>query len=269
MILIPPLDRNVVRAGLDSLLGLPGGADDHVRFRRGLFECQVTALDRLAAAPDGPAQLQHALAALRDRWKADGRAWQPLERLADEGRRDPASLVAWVERAHANPTDPELARQARRSDVDVGVLAFYGVALAAPLVHARVRSAPPPVDEPATPGRCPCCGSTPGLALVTPPDGQRVLCCGTCAARWDEPRMACPGCGDTSSLVALRDPDRPRTWLEACTACHGALVTVDVRQGSTWGSHVLPLVERTASLYLDLLAEKEGYTPLHPYAALL
>lgn len=271
MVVLPELDRDAVRSGFDSLLGLPGGADDHVRFRRGVFESQLKALDDVSAAPEAPraGRLRAALSALRDRSRDEGRPFDHLERLLADAGDDPSGLVLWVEAARTEPRGTALAGVARRVGVAIEVLGFYGAVLSAPSLHASVRSRPAPGGATPRAGSCPCCGSAPGLALITPPDGRRVLCCGTCAARWDEARLACPGCGDTSALVTLRDPARVRTWLEACDTCRGAVTTVDLRLGATWGASVLPLVERTAALPLDLLVEGEGYTPLHPYAALL
>jgi formate dehydrogenase maturation protein FdhE len=61
----------------------------------------------------------------------------------------------------------------------------------------------------------------------------------------------------------LRVADDAR-WVETCEACHGYIKLVDERKLCE-GERVLPVLEETATLELDLMAEREGYVRRVPY----
>ncbi|HOI09322.1 MAG TPA: formate dehydrogenase accessory protein FdhE [Myxococcota bacterium] len=271
MRILPTLDRDAVRAGFDALAARPEVAVDHVRFRRDLVESQWAMLDRHPdpADPRDEAPMRFALSALRERLAAGGRDTRLPDRVIRDVAGDPAARTAWLDASLADPNGGALASLSARLDVPAEALAFLGGIVAAPFAYVRARSRAANDHPEAVAGRCFACGALPGLALITPPDGRRVLCCGSCGARWEQPRLACPGCRSSGAMTALRVPDVPDVRVESCDTCRGALVTVDLRPRVSSEAPVLPLVERTAALAMDLLIEQDGLTILHPYCAML
>jgi formate dehydrogenase maturation protein FdhE len=53
-------------------------------------------------------------------------------------------------------------------------------------------------------------------------------------------------------------------WIETCESCRGYIKTVDERKLPA-GETIIPVVEESATLHLDLLAEREGYIRRIPY----
>jgi len=197
-------------------------------------------------------------------------------------------------------TDEEyLASLARRLDAAPELLLFLGRLLAAPFVtHAAGRVPEEVVAASVSDGNCPLCGSTPGLASLRPDDGARVLHCSLCGHSWTFGRLECPFCigrqgdrhifrpaprgypgrkmsqpppcerlpPDQSAPTRLEVAGEDARWIEACDQCRHYLKVVD-RRRLAQGEDFIPLVEEVAGLYLDLVAEREGYLPKPPYAA--
>jgi len=151
----------------------------------------------------------------------------------------------------------------------VDALLFVGRALAAPCVAEAIAArsgGPGPDPKGAEAHRCPACGSPPSVARLRRPDGQRLLTCSLCGSEWEAVRLACACCGtpERTLLGVLRLADADARWVETCDACRGYIKTVDERKLAE-GQKVLPVVEETATLHLDLLAEREGYIRRVPY----
>jgi len=146
---------------------------------------------------------------------------------------------------------------------------FIGRVLAAPFVaDAACRGGDvPTAGAPAAgnPCLCPRCGAVPALAVLRGEEGRRILCCSLCGHAWAAARAACPFCGDGGSLGALAEREDGPRWIETCDSCRRYIKTVDERR--LGGHAVIPLVEVTAGLYLDMVAEKHGYERGVPYAA--
>lgn len=271
MRILPALDRAAVRTGFDALAARPEVAADHVQFRRDLVESQWAVLDRYPdpADPRDEASLRFALSALRERLVSSGRKTRLLDRVITVVADDPAARVAWLNASLEDPNGGRLASLSARLDEPAEALAFLAGIVTAPFAYVRTRSRDVAAYPEAVAGRCFACGALPGLALITPPDGRRLLCCGSCGARWEQPRLACPGCRSSGAMTALRMPDMPDVRVESCDTCLGALTTVDLRARESSEAPVLPLIERTAALPMDLLVEEDGFRPLHPYCAIL
>ena len=105
---------------------------------------------------------------------------------------------------------------------------------------------------------CPICGSPPFLARLRG-EGERFLVCSLCSFEWRFPRLMCPFCGNEDS-EGLRyfhtQKEGSVNRVDVCDKCKSYIKTVDTR-GSK--EEFIPLVEDMGSLYLDLLAQKEGY----------
>jgi hypothetical protein len=103
---------------------------------------------------------------------------------------------------------------------------------------------------------CPLCAGEPEFAILTA-DGNRVLVCGRCSARWSFDSLACPFCGndDRGRLASFASPDGCYR-LYACDLCRRYIKAYDARQG---GRPVMLAVDSVATLPLDAAAIQRGY----------
>jgi FdhE protein len=285
---------NEILKRLGALMGREHVSDDYVRFRSELLQAQTQvraaaaealvapasdetearALDP-ASVPMDPALLMSLVQSIQS---AAGRQHQPeanLARLLQVAEQEPALLAELARKAAFGPEQEYLQSLGERLEIPPDVLLFVGRVLAAPFVTARGGAANAQDDGSlgatrSETGYCPTCGSPPGLALLKGEEGRRIFCCSLCGQRWAFARLACPHCGNRKqqSLVTLTVEDQSARWIEACEQCKGYIKTLDERKLPA-GQAVVPLVEEAGTLHLDLLAEKEGYRPKLPYAALV
>jgi formate dehydrogenase accessory protein FdhE len=278
-----------VTARLQALIGRPHVSEVYVRFRLDMLAAQRAARSALAdtvPASSGserataPVPLNRAdvafpadiLATLFTAMSASaarhGRETADLQRLSAGVATHPERLQTLAAAAAFEPDLVALESMARRWGVLVDALLFVGRALAAPCVAEAVRTQA--VNGGRTregpTHRCPACGSAPSVARLRRADGRRFLTCGLCGSEWEAVRLACACCGtlDQALLGVLRLGDADARWVETCDGCKGYIKTVDERRLPE-GEAVLPIVEESATLHLDLLAEREGYIRRVPY----
>ena len=254
---------------LEAYCGHPNLSDDYLLFRAGV----ARAFGGIAAELGEPA------VAVPGSLGAEGLALDPelLLRLFAEVREildtraqggpDLSALDELVsEKAHFLPRlvqqvvfdwdGHKLKELAASTGLPLMALLLFGRTLATPfVVHAAASLAP----EGDTEGTCPICASPPGLARLDE-EGRRELICSLCETRWSFGRLECPFCRTTapaSAAVLTVEGDEARR-IEVCDGCKRYLKTVDQRNLPE-GGRVLPFVEETITLPLDLLAEREGY----------
>jgi FdhE protein len=295
---------DVLLGRLEALLDRPDLSAPYVRFRIDLLKAQWAVREALAGATapvtcmtptgntlqnqprcdPGPLTpvldldalpfdlglLQSVFADVCDGVARHGHQTEDIRILRKTVQTDPSLLLRLARKSASEPDQEYLESLARRLRVLPDVLLFIGRALAAPFVAEAVRrfGPRPQMGEETTeiPGRCGMCGSPPSIAILRRGDGRRILTCGLCGTGWEFPRVACPWCGtqEREALSILRpSPEDPR-WIEACEICRAYIKTVDERRLPV-GEPVLAMVEETATLHLDLLAEREGYLCRLPY----
>ncbi len=117
---------------------------------------------------------------------------------------------------------------------------------------------------------CPDCGSSPGLAVLRREDGKRILHCSLCGTQWLFYRARCPFCGNTKpdELGVLLPEENASRWVETCEHCKGYIKSVDERKLPE-DANMLPFVEETATVHLDMIAEDRGYKRKLPYVSLV
>lgn len=154
---------------------------------------------------------------------------------------------------------------------DIGMpeeaLQFFGRACGAPYVFRAVRSEAADslvISQEST--NCPFCGSAPSLSVLRGDPSRRLLVCSLCSRSWEFPRMACPFCLHRGTLETLSDQSAPDRKIEACDHCGHYLKVID-RLRTKDAGEVLPLAESVELLYLDIIAEKEGYARGVPHVA--
>jgi formate dehydrogenase accessory protein FdhE len=290
-------EREMARAAdeiatrLRALIGDPRVSEAYVRFRLDLLVAQQAARRALAEMalassrqgplPTGPLPLrpgdvafpadilESLLHAIHAASAAHGRETDDLRRLIAAAGADPDLLPTLVAAAAFGPDLATVESLARRWEIYVDALLFVGRALAAPCVAEAVAArsgTAQPGPKGAKPHHCPACGSPPSIARLRRTDGGRILTCGLCSSVWETIRLACACCGaeERESLGILRLGDADPRWVETCERCRGYIKTVDERKLAE-DELVFPVVEEAATLHLDLLAEREGYTRRVPY----
>jgi len=108
-------------------------------------------------------------------------------------------------------------------------------------------------------GHCPLCGGLPVMGELVEEEGNKKLQCGLCATSWGYTRLKCAHCGNTEhdTLEYFTAHGEPGYRVDICRKCSCYLKVVDTRQIGQG----LPLdIEDIATLHLDVLAQKEGFT---------
>ena len=276
--------------GLEALIGQQHIAEDYVRFRAGLLKAQwavretlekslrqterkpngkprVPALDAETVAFDREL-LASLCEALRDTVAGPGDDDGEVPRLAAAAKEDPTLLDGLVRATAFGPDREYLELLSERLDISADALLFVGRMLAAPFVAVAARhvggASPTATDT----GGCALCGSPAALALLAGEEGKRTLFCSLCGSSYGFKRLACPHCGndETDALTYIRPSDSDPRWIETCDKCKRYIKTIDARKLPA-GRPFIPVVEETATLHLDLLAEKEGCARGLPYVA--
>lgn len=108
-------------------------------------------------------------------------------------------------------------------------------------------------------GHCPLCGGLPVMGELSDEEGKKKLQCGICATTWEFTRLMCSHCGNSEhdTLEYFTAHGEPGYRVDICRRCSCYLKVVDSRAAGKG----LPLdIEDIATLHLDLLAQKEGFT---------
>ena len=140
-------------------------------------------------------------------------------------------------------------------------VALLATVLVAPFLRVCARPLRRKVDLDSLPTRrCPICGGAPLMARLREGDGKRMLECSLCNTQWAFNRLRCPFCGneDQSTLGFFFVEQEDVYRVDKCDRCKRYIKTVDERKKAEDKLRALP-VEDVATLYLDMLAEKEGY----------
>lgn len=90
-------------------------------------------------------------------------------------------------------------------------------------------------------------------------EGRMVLHCGSCGQSWPASRRQCSSCGnrDEASLEYFTAGDEQGYRVNVCRRCSGYLKVIDSRLTGV----DLPMdLEDLATLHLDLLAQREGFS---------
>jgi len=192
------------------------------------------------------------------------------ERTGD-GNSPSGQLLQAVESGQLSPD--ELARKSvaydrgyfeqlsERMSVDKEEIVFIAEALVAPFLRVCATSIRSKVNlDLALSKRCPVCGGAPLMGKFRREDGRRMFECSLCGSQWMFERLRCPSCGnehqDTLGFFFVGEGSAFR--VDKCDKCRNYVKTVDERQGAENVQRALALQD-VATLYLDIIAAKEGY----------
>lgn len=109
--------------------------------------------------------------------------------------------------------------------------------------------------------RCPICGTAPAMAKLRLLDGKRILECSLCYTQWVFKRIGCPFCGneDQATLGFFFTNEVDEYRIDTCDKCNRYIKTVDERRKADNRLRASLPVEDVATLYLDELAEQQGF----------
>ncbi|NVM20245.1 MAG: formate dehydrogenase accessory protein FdhE [Desulfobacterales bacterium] len=114
-------------------------------------------------------------------------------------------------------------------------------------------------------GYCPICGSKPVMAELVGAERKKFLICSCCGYEWRFMRTKCPFCENEEPKgfkYFFTEKEGRAYRVETCQNCKKYIKTVDTEE---LGEEVIPSVEDMGTLYLDVLAKKEGYErEVHP-----
>lgn len=79
---------------------------------------------------------------------------------------------------------------------------------------------------------CPVCGEVTSLAVVTPPDGKRMMHCSSCGFEWMVKRIICLHCGseDAKQQIYLKNETFPGIEMVVCQVCGQYFKEIDARE---------------------------------------
>jgi FdhE protein len=108
-------------------------------------------------------------------------------------------------------------------------------------------------------GSCPVCGGEPLMGRLEEETGKRHLQCYLCRTNWEFARLECPFCdnNDQKKLHYFFDEEHKHRRVELCDQCKGYLKVIDIREV---GDRFSLVVENLATLPLDVVAKREGFT---------
>lgn len=152
-----------------------------------------------------------------------------------------------------------IAEVSKKLGLEDGVLSFLTRNSIKPIFEAYASELKGYVDQERWwRGYCPICGSEPVMAELKK-EGARFLVCSSCSYEWRFMRLKCPFC-ENDNHEKLRnfytEKEGKAYRVDVCEKCKRYIKTIDTQE---LGKEVIPLVEDMGTLYLDVLAQKEGY----------
>ncbi len=150
--------------------------------------------------------------------------------------------------------------------IEQDLLLFVGLNLTQAVLELYAEKLKSKVDqENWLKGICPVCGNMPALGKLRKEDGKRILWCAWCGTEWHYKRIMCPFCGneDHNSLRFFfvegnPSADKAAFRTDVCDKCKRYIKTLDERKFPH--RDILNLqMENSNTLYLDVLARKDGY----------
>lgn len=107
---------------------------------------------------------------------------------------------------------------------------------------------------------CPVCGSSAQIARLEKEVGKKILCCLLCGSEWRFMRVKCPFCcNEEQKTLKFIEEEKGPYRIDICERCKRYIKTLDERKGGGDRGEAISSIEDLATMYLDIVAEKEGY----------
>jgi FdhE protein len=190
-----------------------------------------------------------------------------IERITQALRNKEIDLMELFKRTDSENGD-YITALSNKLGVKEDILLFLARSSVKPIFEAYAKELGNHVDQ----GRwwrgyCPICGSEPFMAEFRNEGeteggvaGARFLVCSSCGYEWRFSRLKCPFC-ENANHEKLRyfyaEKEGKAYRIDVCDNCKRYIKTVDTNE---LGEEVIPIIEDAGTLYLDILAQKEGYT---------
>jgi FdhE protein len=159
-----------------------------------------------------------------------------------------------------------IASLSEKLNLRTDILAFLAENSLRPVFEAYAQDLQEHVDQDSWwKSYCPICGSKPVMAELVGQERKRFLICSCCGYEWRFKRIQCPYCENEErrqfKYFFTEEEDRAYR-VETCQKCKKYIKTVDTEE---LDEEFIPSVEDVGTLYLDVLAKKEGYERgVHP-----
>ncbi|MGS0764196.1 formate dehydrogenase accessory protein FdhE [Syntrophomonas curvata] len=155
--------------------------------------------------------------------------WQRLNSLANVEISDTELKQMWQDFCESqslqNVIDEQMSTRFQ--------MAVRGVAqLAARVVNDKAAQGLVSLDFSRNSAVCPVCGEIASLAVVTPPDGKRMMHCSSCGFEWMVKRIICLHCGseDAKQHIYLKNEAFPGIDMVVCQLCGQYFKEIDARE---------------------------------------
>lgn len=109
------------------------------------------------------------------------------------------------------------------------------------------------------PNTCPFCGAKSHISRLRNSDGRRFMFCDRCLTEWETRALYCVHCGndEVGTIRYISIENDPACQIYVCDKCKGYLKTYDERKKA---GIVDLFIANMETVYLDILAEENGYT---------
>jgi FdhE protein len=153
-----------------------------------------------------------------------------------------------------------LKELAQNVDINYDTLIFISIQTLTPFIEKYAQKLREYIDSNVwLKGSCPVCGGEPLMGRLEEESGKRYLQCYLCRTNWEFARLECPFCdnNDQKKLHYFFDEDNKHRRVELCDQCKSYLKVIDTREV---GDRISLVVENLATLPLDIVAKREGFT---------
>jgi FdhE protein len=153
-----------------------------------------------------------------------------------------------------------LKELAEKSNISFPTLLFISIQSLSPFIEKYAEKLREYIDGTVwMKGTCPVCGGEPLMGRLEEETGKRFLQCYLCRTNWEFGRLECPFCANTDQkkLRYFFDEDNQHHRVDVCDHCKKYLKVIDTRK---IGDTTPVVVENLATLHLDVVAKREGFT---------
>lgn len=191
------------------------------------------------------------------------KATRDIERITQAYRKKEINLMELFKQTDSN-NDEYISALSEKLGVKGDILAFLTRNSIRPIFEAYAGELKKFVDQERWwKGYCPICGSEPFMAELKNEggaEGARFLVCSSCGYEWRFNRLKCPFC-ENANHEKLRyfyaEKEGKAYRIDVCDNCKRYIKTIDTKE---LGEEVIPIIEDAGTLFLDVLAQNEGFT---------